>query len=1597
MKETKKVFSFLMAVMMMFSIITVPARAEGTDEPEEGTGQGWRKWVEQLEGEPEEAMTVIPGTEPAPAPSYPAINFSDVAVEGSDIIVNVEAPEGALPEGTEISVKPINDAGIMETAKEAVDANAQIIALVDISFSCNGEEVEPEKEITVSIRSAEITADKEYQVVHIDDDLVAEKLADDKVENDGDTVSFTNDEFSIYAVVSSVNAIKPGAPAAPQAGAGLTVYYVDESGNPIHTSTTLPTPSNTYGYTNPYDIVIDIDGYTYHNTFINGYTASTGTQIIPELVARNNNRDWTYVKYGLADWVRQNGNGPEKYNAFANGDTIYVVYGDAYLDDNGSSSGGSDDETPDMKPQAGKVLTNNNDGTYTLSLSITGKGATTSETNGANVIMVFDTSSSMTRYNTDGSTHRANDGKTTRLDAAKESAQSVATELLGMNTEENPDLVEMYLVDFDYFIYNNNTNEDAQGNPYNTWYTEAGSSTGDKTTEFNALIQGLDVATGTNWEAALKEAKRVADAKNDGDATYIIFITDGNPSARIGTNEEYGVKYSAEPTTSTQNIDATSNNDYTYYNRNNNYLRATDDARALVQAGYYFYSVGIYGNVDVLANLTNFAYNGRSTKANTGHYFPAASTEKLNEALSSIAKAIKNTLSLAGVSFEDGIATDVTSTTIAATTTGTIQGVTYTKTGGSSGNYTVKVEADGTPVFTIDGSEYDGITKNVSYTKISTNDSGQIVTQDGATADIYSYTDPNGKEYRMSIASYDKNGELVWDLSPLGTLEEGATYRISFIVWPDQDAYDYVANLNNGISGYTWDTTLPTYHDYTSDKGYEIGGVEEYPNIVRYPNGTFGALTNTHQDVEYYIANTDEDNVTTYSAGEPVTLIQPNPADLTSTSSKITKKWNVDLAKEQLISFLYNTYTGASLEKSITFSVYQDDEFYRTATLGWVQVKDENGDPVLDGEGNPTYDYVWGDTTESIEYYGKTYDIGTVWQDDFAISTGILLSETRMNALGLDKTKYQSVEYGEGEDATTYYVLERGHDYTVSEPTLSYSFDFVNKTYHPMLVDGQLRNVFFEYDGVGEDGKKKIVGITNVEEMSDGIRVDNTLRGGINLNKAVTQADETTKYETDDLFTFHIELNNEKEGIFTETVDSVPWYGIKKDGIDTFFYYHDEDWNLYQVRLSRDDAGNVIGVTVTTPEGTYTSSTLTFHESVGPEDVTYTVDGEEVTVALYGNALTPNADGTQATGDIEITQSETLRIANVPINTTYTISETPIKGYELFDITKDIQLGDEHTPVTEGIDVENYKVDGEIEANRENNIVFKNKVSDDVFYVYHSSNNKIEKISFADKRVTKEMGSDNQYKYSFNIVDEVLKDNLYGGYFSAYKGVSTGFDATMLSYESENSGEYVYETDEIPHPETGMWATDSGTKYDGSKIGQWSKKVAYSQSGFAMNPEVNAVYYLKEVPDDYFRAASYYIYDDYSEEKDLKHVYLIVPLDDSIYQFTSGEPIDISQVKSLYSTFKTTASDGSTKSFTAKDVNPKLTRGYLAVWNIDSMMQENAEYTWTPYFVTLDGIKVTSVSKRTINMGNLCYGSSDTNFKITDVKVVSTAAEYKEN
>ena len=255
-------------------------------------------------------------------------------------------------------------------------------------------------------------------------------------------------------------------------------------------------------------------------------------------------------------------------------------------------------------------------------------------------------------------------------------------------------------------------------------------------------------------------------------------------------------------------------------------------------------------------------------------------------------------------------------------------------------------------------------------------------------------------------------------------------------------------------------------------------------------------MSNTEQTINYYKADkkiVNGQEVTEYTGPYDDPIDPPDPMPLTASMSQVEKQWNVDRNPDVLKELLYGEKdedTGEWIPYSIRFGIYQDTSKteYTSVTLGWQE-----------GWNKETDDYEWVDPPEdyNVQYGTKWHKVGTRWAADFSIATGLMLSTERMEELGLKKSSYPAFEYNN----VTYYILETGHDYRMEEsPKMGYEFDYEAPVYHPMLVDGVLQSVTFTKNGSGN-----ITGISKITSDEDGLtslKVNNTLRGYIHLNKS---------------------------------------------------------------------------------------------------------------------------------------------------------------------------------------------------------------------------------------------------------------------------------------------------------------------------------------------------------------------------------------------------------------------------------------------------------------------------------------------------------------
>lgn len=382
-----------------------------------------------------------------------------------------------------------------------------------------------------------------------------------------------------------------------------------------------------------------------------------------------------------------------------------------------------------------KTITPNNDGTYDLSLTVTGDTELSETKTSANVIVVQDVSGSMDndvytyslekteKYDRDG-TYGMVDGEPvklernwgffgvgaynyyldangkeqrytgdlyhkvgretgkTRLDVAKEALNSLADQLIASSDST----VKLSLETFS-----------DRGNTPSQYYA------GGQASDFKEAVNGLRADGGTNWVDALTKANAKAN-EDPNTPTYIIFLSDGEPT--------YG-----------RDRWGTTGNGTTY--RDEYFNNAVNEAnkRPSNVAGLFT----VYTGSEASEKMNSFAQ-----KTTGGSAFDGTDSEKLNAAFANIIQTITKSAGYKDVKIVDKLSEYVTGTA-----------------------------ADGA----ID-------LASVSYQK-------------------------NGETWAEAPAAViGEDGTLSWDLKSVGELEKGTTYKVTFKVKPSQAAYD--AAVNNG-------------------------------------------------------------------------------------------------------------------------------------------------------------------------------------------------------------------------------------------------------------------------------------------------------------------------------------------------------------------------------------------------------------------------------------------------------------------------------------------------------------------------------------------------------------------------------------------------------------------------------------------------------------------------------------------------------------------------------------------------------------------------------------------------------------------------------
>ena len=261
-------------------------------------------------------------------------------------------------------------------------------------------------------------------------------------------------------------------------------------------------------------------------------------------------------------------------------------------------------------PEHSKTISSNNDGTYTLSLDVTGRKGSQSETvtQKTDIVLVMDTSGSMDfRMDKDKD---ARPGES-RLDYAK----TAANDLVNSVVKDGND-VRVAVVSF---------NKDAK--------TVVG-YTSDKG-ELRRGIDGLWADGGTNWEAGLAAANGLT--ARDGAKKYIVFLSDGEPTYRYEKHSFLGFSWT----------EVAGNG--RYYEQANFDHAATE---AKKRGNATLFSVAVGSTQKVSERMSSFQ---KEATGSTDGCYSATTPEALKQAFASITQTITQSAQYTNVTITDAL------------------------------------------------------------------------------------------------------------------------------------------------------------------------------------------------------------------------------------------------------------------------------------------------------------------------------------------------------------------------------------------------------------------------------------------------------------------------------------------------------------------------------------------------------------------------------------------------------------------------------------------------------------------------------------------------------------------------------------------------------------------------------------------------------------------------------------------------------------------------------------------------------------------------------------------------------------------------------
>ena len=290
-------------------------------------------------------------------------------------------------------------------------------------------------------------------------------------------------------------------------------YYNADHSASISSAETIAEADYTTTWTNVSTLAKEISGYQ--------FLEARANSVDGDVIIQVNGRAYRAVGETTGDGSTLN--------------NIYFIYIRDYV--------AGEDVIPGLNgPITEKNVTHNSDGTFTIQLDIT--GVVNEVKHGANVVVVFDRTYSM-------SGTMSNADNTMRINAAISAVGTLVNELHpGDPSVEGQYDIDFALVEFDRKAEAYDFGADGIANHTN--WTKSGTALTSRVSRYqngnNLAASGQTAGNGgTNWQAALQATAAVLENKPDADPTYVIFMTDGEPTIYVGSSSVNNNRSTSDP------------------------------------------------------------------------------------------------------------------------------------------------------------------------------------------------------------------------------------------------------------------------------------------------------------------------------------------------------------------------------------------------------------------------------------------------------------------------------------------------------------------------------------------------------------------------------------------------------------------------------------------------------------------------------------------------------------------------------------------------------------------------------------------------------------------------------------------------------------------------------------------------------------------------------------------------------------------------------------------------------------------------------------------------------------------------------------------